>query len=302
LKDSQKSPKVSFAIPTLNSERTIGPCLDSIIKQNYPDFEIVIVDGGSYDSTVEISSKYTSKIFFDNGPLGHARQTGADNSTGEVLAIFDSDIVLPSVNWLRKAVQQFSRRSNVGVIWPINRAPQNASIVSRCYFNFWNKRLEETPGAIPGGNSLILRKAFDQVNGFNTCLHYGEDMDLVHRIICRGYHVVIFGSPVIHDSMHTLASFTRKQVWGAHALLDSPQTDFTLLYKCAMWKSTEENDISLRYALKSVLLKQVCSSLRWMTKGLIKDKDYSWVALPLLLYIRAQIYGIFFLKNMIKIF
>ncbi len=276
--------------------------MESIIKQNYPDFEIVIVDGGSDDSTVEISSKYTSKILFDNGSLGHARQTAADNSTGEILAIFDSDIVLPSVDWLRKAVQQFGRKRNVGVVWPINRAPQNASIVSRCYFNLWNKRLEETPGAIPGGNSLILRKAFDQVNGFNTRLHYGEDMDLVHRVMCEGYQVVIYGSPVIHDSTRTLASFVRKQVWGGHALMNSRQTNFTLLYKCMTWRSTEENDVSSRYVLKSVLQEHVFAGLRWMIRGLVKDRDYSWAVLPLLLCIRIQIYGIFFLKNMTKMF
>lgn len=294
-------PKVSFIIPALNRERTIGACLESIANQDYPNLEIVIVDGGSLDSTVEIASEYTSKIFFDNGPLGCARQTGANNSTGEILGIFDSDIILPSPNWLRKAVQQFSKNKNIGVVWPVNKAPQNASIVSRCYFNFWNKRLEKTHGALPGGNSLILRKAFDEVNGFNVQLHFGEDMDLMHRIVRHGFQVAIFNCPIIHDSMHTLKEFTRKQVWGASSLLSiiDEKTKANMLGACMTWKIMGENNTSLasRYILKEAFLRHILIGFEGMIEGLTKDRDYSWLVIPLLLGIRTLIYGSFFVSG-----
>jgi len=300
--DNQQLPKVSFIIPTFNSERTIGRCLDSIVKQNYPALEIVIADGGSHDATVKICSKFTQKIFFDNGPLGHARQTGADNSNGEILAIFDSDIILPSPNWLREAVEQFKKYNNVGVVWPINKAPGNASLVSRCYFNFWNKRLEEKQDALPGGNSLILREAFEKVNGFNTRLHFGEDMDLAHRVVCQGYQVVILNWPVIHDSMHTLTQFTRKQLWGASSLLDMQpkESEGDLLYKCITWKSTGKKNPSTGHILKGIFSSQILTGLRAIISGVGKDKEFSLVVLPLLLGIRTGIYGIFFFKKITK--
>src|SRR5665647_2784039 len=88
-------PLVSFCIPTLNSEKTIDQCLKSIINQEYPNIGIVIVDGGSSDGTVEVARQYTNNVFFDQGTLGSARQTAMDHAAGEVLAIFDDDIVIP---------------------------------------------------------------------------------------------------------------------------------------------------------------------------------------------------------------
>jgi glycosyltransferase involved in cell wall biosynthesis len=256
------------------------------------------VDGGSSDATVEIASQYTSKIFFDKGPLGRARQTGAIKSTGEILGIFDSDIILTPSSWLREAVQQFDRNENIGVVWPVNKAPQNASIVSRCYFNFWNKRLERTQGALPGGNSLLLRKAFDEVNGFNVQLHFGEDMDLMYRIVRQGYNVTIFRCPIIHDSMHTLKAFTRKQIWGASSLLGlkAGQDKASLLSGCMTWKIRGGDNASSEpsYVLKEALLEHGLIGLQGMIEGLAKDRDYSWLCLPLLLGIRALIYGSFF--------
>ena len=55
----KKKPKVSFVIPTFNSERTLDECLSSISNQDYPDMEIIVVDNGSDDKTVEIAKKYT---------------------------------------------------------------------------------------------------------------------------------------------------------------------------------------------------------------------------------------------------
>ena len=300
MKSIKKLPKVSFIIPTLNRERTIGPCLESISNQDYPNLEIVIVDGGSHDSTVKIAFKYTSKVFLDNGPLGRARQTGADNSTGEILGIFDSDITLASPHWLRKAVHQFNENKNVGVVWPVNKAPQNASIVSSCYFNFWSKRLEKSQGTLPGGNSLVLRKAFDEVNGFNIQLHFGEDMDLMYRIVRRGYDVVIFDCPIIHDSMHTLKEFTRKQVWGASSLMSIKENEIkaNILNACMTWRISGENTpLVSRYILKEAFLGHILIGLEGMIEGLTKDRDYSWLILPLLLGIRTLVYGAYFSKR-----
>jgi len=299
LKNAQELPLVSFVIPTLDSERTIGQCLESIKRQDYPKIEIVIVDGGSHDSTVKISSLYTSRIFLDRHSLGHARQTGANNSSGSIMGIFDSNVVLPSSDWLLKAVKHFDKRRNIGIVWPLNMAPQNASIVSRCYFNFWNKRLTSTTNALPGGNSLLLREPFDKVKGFNVHLHFGEDMDLMRRIISRGYNTAVFNCPIIHDTMRTLKEFTRKQIWGASSLSSIKDEEFRrdLVDSCTTWESGAGNKSSPESAriFKEALLSHVLVGLKGM-KGVAEDRDYSWFILPLLLSIRIIIYGVYFLK------
>jgi cellulose synthase/poly-beta-1,6-N-acetylglucosamine synthase-like glycosyltransferase len=59
---TEKIPKVSFVIPTFNSERTLEECLSSISNQDYPDMEIIVVDNGSDDKTVEIA-KNTPRMY-----------------------------------------------------------------------------------------------------------------------------------------------------------------------------------------------------------------------------------------------
>lgn len=290
---------MSFVIPTLDSERTIGQCLESIKRQDYPNIEIVIVDGGSHDSTVKISSFYTSKIFLDKHSLAHARQTGADKSSGGIIGIFDSNVVLPSSDWLLRALEMFDEHRNIGIVWPLNRPPQNASIVSRCYFNFWNKRLASTKDALPGGNSLVLRAPFDEAKGFNVNLHFGEDMDLMRRIISRGYNAAVFNDPIIHDTMRTLKEFTRKQFWGASSLSSIKDEELRkdLVDSCMTWESGTGNKSSPASAqiFKEALLNHVLVGLKGM-KGVAEDRDYSWFILPLLLSIRMIIYGVYFLK------
>lgn len=97
--------KVSFIIPTLNSEKVLKKCLDSIIDQNFSrkNYEILIIDGGSTDKTLLIAKKYNAIIF--QNPLKTAeagKAVGVKKSKGEYLALIDSDNILPSKNWLKK--------------------------------------------------------------------------------------------------------------------------------------------------------------------------------------------------------
>jgi len=103
-------PSISVIIPTLNCDKFINICLDSIIIQDYPKelIEILIIDGGSTDSTVEVVKKYTDKIY--NNPLktGEAgKAIGVKNAKNELIALIDSDNILPKDNWFKKMVQPF---------------------------------------------------------------------------------------------------------------------------------------------------------------------------------------------------
>jgi glycosyltransferase involved in cell wall biosynthesis len=168
---------VSFCIPTLNSERTIGDCLGSIASQNYPETEIVIVDGGSSDHTLEIASKYTDNMQFDDGTLGSARQTSVDHSMGEVIALFDSDVVIPHRDWLENAIQYFNYSERVSTVWPVVVAPPNAPWTARLYANIWKitmeDRIRKHRGVFGGGNALFVRSCIDKIGGINRSLHWG---------------------------------------------------------------------------------------------------------------------------------
>ncbi len=89
--------KYSFIVPVYNREDTIRACLDSILNQTLQDFEIVIVDDGSTDSSGQIADEYASNyqsvkvIHKPNGGLSSARNAGMEEAKGEYLLFPDSD-------------------------------------------------------------------------------------------------------------------------------------------------------------------------------------------------------------------
>ena len=94
---SQNNPKVSVIIPVYNVEKYLRECLDSVVNQTLRDIEIICVDDGSTDSSLEILREYAEKdsrvkvYTQENINAGAARNTGLSNATGEYLSFLDSD-------------------------------------------------------------------------------------------------------------------------------------------------------------------------------------------------------------------
>jgi cellulose synthase/poly-beta-1,6-N-acetylglucosamine synthase-like glycosyltransferase len=217
------------------------------------------------------------------------------------LGIFDSDIILPSNNWTENAIQYFKDDNEVAVVWPFNKAPIGASIVSKSYFSLWNSKASEfmkkenKRAVIPGGNSFFLRKAFEESGGFNRSLKFGEDLDLGYRIVKLGYKVAIFTEPIIHDTMWSLREFTKKQFWGATSLATA---DMSLVNLCLNWHGDKDGEKKTPFALSA--LRFLLNSVSHMAIGLGRNKDRSWLIFPLLMIIRTTIYGRYLLRRMIS--
>ena len=90
-------PKVSVIIPAYNVEKCIEKCVNSILDQSFSDFEILLVDDGSKDSTPKICDELANKdsritvIHKENGGLSDARNAGIRKSVGKYLAFVDGD-------------------------------------------------------------------------------------------------------------------------------------------------------------------------------------------------------------------
>jgi len=95
-------PKVSIVVPTYNRANYLKECLDSIIKQNYPNLEIIVSDDNSTDNTLEVVKSFQKKYTFikyvknnkyPQGPNGN-KNNGLDYVTGEIIGIFDDDDIM----------------------------------------------------------------------------------------------------------------------------------------------------------------------------------------------------------------
>lgn len=109
----EESIKFSIIIPVYNVESYLHQCVDSVLNQDYQNFEIILVDDGSTDNSGLICDKYASDnpksvkcIHKENGGLSDARNCGIMNSTGNYLMFLDSDDFLTDI----KALTTFSNR------------------------------------------------------------------------------------------------------------------------------------------------------------------------------------------------
>lgn len=91
-------PKISVIVPVYNTEKYLRKCLDSIINQTYQDFEVIIVNDGSTDSSQEIIDEYIEKyqtkikcLNKENGGLSSARNYGIESAKGDYIIFIDSD-------------------------------------------------------------------------------------------------------------------------------------------------------------------------------------------------------------------
>lgn len=95
--------KISVIVPVYNVEKYLSRCIDSIISQTFSDFELILVDDGSTDSSGKICDEYGKKdgrvkvIHKKNGGQSSARNAGIENSTGEYISFVDSDDWISSV-------------------------------------------------------------------------------------------------------------------------------------------------------------------------------------------------------------
>ena len=102
---------ISIIVPVYNVEDYIKQCLDSILLQTYTNFEVIVVDDGSTDSSSEICDDFAKKdkrfnvIHKENGGVSKARNIALDNVNGSYVVFVDSDDVLPK-DALKKMIDE----------------------------------------------------------------------------------------------------------------------------------------------------------------------------------------------------
>lgn len=199
--------KVAVIIPTLNEEKFIARCLDSVIEQSYPfkDMDVMVVDGGSNDRTREIveeyGRKYTNIRFIQNpGRIQSiAFNIGIQSSTAPYIVRLDAHALYKPyyIEGCIKGLEGDSKRGNVGGQWDIQ--PQNDSLwaITNAILNYSkfgiggaSYRIGAKAGdvdTVPFGS--FPRTMIEKIGGMRDDLPRGEDNEFNSRIKRAGYSI-----------------------------------------------------------------------------------------------------------------
>jgi glycosyltransferase involved in cell wall biosynthesis/2-polyprenyl-3-methyl-5-hydroxy-6-metoxy-1,4-benzoquinol methylase len=198
--DRVELPRVSVVVPCLNRADYITLTLDSILAQDYPNVECIVMDGGSTDGTVElVEREYGGRVTLVSGPdEGHADaiNKGWWRSTGEILAWLNADDVwLPGA--VRTAIDYLIEHPDVDMVYgdcaSIN---EQGELVGKAHHAEWDLRyaVEHCDYSIPQPASFIRRGILEKVGWLDASFIQKKDHELWLRI---GRHGTIKHIPVM---------------------------------------------------------------------------------------------------------
>lgn len=188
---------ISVIIPVYNTERWLPECLDSLLAQKESDWEGILVDDGSTDSSAEICRRYCAAdprfrlIIQQNGGPSAARNTGLDNALGEYIAFIDSDdTVLPDyLSTLLKNIERHNAEiASVGTC-ALKSCPDKPQYVLTSE-EAVEEMLYQTSSLTTSPYGKLFRKELWNGMRFRPGIIY-EDLDIIYRIILKARKVSV---------------------------------------------------------------------------------------------------------------
>ena len=246
-------PRVSVVVCAYNSGRTMDACLASLEKLTYPDYEVIVVNDGSTDRTLDISESYPycRIISQENKGLSVARNVGAAAATGEIVAYTDSDCVADP-DWLNYLVGMMEARGLAACGGP-NFSPTETSLVPEA--------VAVSPGApchvllddeiaehIAGCNMAFRRDVLLAIGGFDPIYRAaGDDVDICWRLQDAGYQIGYSAAGFVwHFRRNTVKAYIGQQKgYGkAEALLYGKHPQRFNAFGQARWSGRIYGDLS----------------------------------------------------------
>lgn len=203
--------RISVIVPLYNKELSIDSTLHSILNQDYSNYEVIVVDDGSTDSSANIVQTIKDdKIRFfskENGGVSSARNYGIKQAVGEYCLFFDADdYMMPNaLSTFESIIQEHPGFiMYTGNVWncfgskkklrcKINK---QTSVISRNpYYDVWRDRLTTSTGCY-----LFKKTVVDKIGYLNEKLSFFEDFDFTHRLLDLN-SVVYTSTPVMSYRM-----------------------------------------------------------------------------------------------------
>ena len=198
-----KSPLISCIVPVYNGERYVKEALDSILAQTYRLLEIIVVDDGSTDRTVELLANYGEQIRYLEQPHvgpAAARNLGVGTAQGEFIAFLDADDLWHP----EKLARQMARF----------RDCPDINLCFACFQNFWTRELAEEEKRYQGHpmsqplsaysicSLLAPHTAFERFGNFDNDLRGNENMHWFLHAAERGAVIEVLPDVLMYRRIH----------------------------------------------------------------------------------------------------
>lgn len=211
-------PRVSVIVCAYQQETCIEQCVQSLVRLDYPDFEILVVDDGSTDATASLARRFPVRVISE-GRLGlsGARNLGLERATGDLVAYIDADAWADPdwLTYLAIALEPADAACAGGPNLPPPDDPPVAQCVARApgrptHVLLDNERAEHVPGC----NMAFRRHRLLEIGGFDPLYRAaGDDVDVCWRLQDRGYSIRFHPAAIVwHWPRSRVRDFWRQQV------------------------------------------------------------------------------------------
>ena len=207
--------KVSLYIPCFNAEKHIDKCIKSVLKQTYPIEEILIIDDGCTDKTIEKASKYSVKISRNkkNKGLAFSRNKGILKAKNEFIASIDADVILDK-KWLESLMKDFTSDKIAGACGNLEECYKKKIADFWRFIHMkqnWGKKKIVNPKFLFGSNCIFRKKAIKNVGLYNIKYRTNyEDVDISNRLKAKDYKIIYEpNAKAIHLKQDSVTSVLR---------------------------------------------------------------------------------------------
>jgi len=218
-------PRVTIVTPSFNQGKYLEATILSVLNQDYPNIEYIVIDGGSTDGSVDVIKRYQNRLAYsisepDRGQ-SHAINKGFEHATGDIFNWLNSDdLLMPSA--VKIAVHYLMKKTDVGMVYGdriiIDIKGNFLDLIQSPSFNpkamLYNLR-------IPQETVFFRRRFWDELKGVDEALNYCMDYDLWIRLnkVTRIYHIpFVLGAYRTHPSAKSTKGYNHQGLLGRKEL------------------------------------------------------------------------------------
>ncbi len=260
----------SVVIRAFNEEKHLSRLLDGILHQTIQDVQVILVDSGSSDRTVEIANEYAVQIVHiqpQDFTFGRSLNLGISHAKADFVVFASAHVYPVYPDWLERLLEPFQDQK-VAISYGKQRGMETTQFSEHQIFEHWfpdTSTIHQNYPFCNNANAAIRKKLWEQ-NAYNETLPGLEDLAWARWVHEQGYRIAyVAEAEIIHvhnESWHGISNRYRRE--GMAFKIIYPQEQFGILDLIKAFFSNVKND--LRAARRDKIINKVWKSVlgfRW---------------------------------------